>query len=61
MIADLVRNDLGRVCVAGSVRADSLWEVERYASVAQMTSTITGELRSGLDVFDVFAAAFPPG
>ena len=61
MIADLVRNDLGRVCVAGSVRAESLWEVERYASVAQMTSTITGELRSGLDVFDVFAAAFPPG
>ena len=61
MIADLVRNDLGRVCVAGSVRAESLWEVERYASVAQMTSTITGELRTGLDVFDVFAAAFPPG
>ena len=61
MIADLVRNDLGRVCVAGSVRAESLWEVERYASVAQMTSTITGELRSGLDVFDVFAAAVPPG
>ena len=61
MIADLVRNDLGRVCVAGSVRAESLWEIERYASVAQMTSTITGELRSGLDVFDVFAAAFPPG
>jgi para-aminobenzoate synthetase component 1 len=61
MIADLVRNDLGRVCTPGSVRAEALWQIERYASVAQMTSTITGELRAGLDVFDLFAAAFPPG
>ena len=61
MIADLVRNDLGRVCAPGSVRAEALWQIERYASVAQMTSTITGELRAGLDVFDLFAAAFPPG
>jgi para-aminobenzoate synthetase component 1 len=61
MIADLVRNDLGRVCEAGSVRADALWHVERYASVAQMTSTISGVLREGCDVFDLFAAAFPPG
>jgi anthranilate/para-aminobenzoate synthase component I len=61
MIADLVRNDLGRVCAPGSVHAEALWQIERYASVAQMTSTITGELRAGLDVFDLFAAAFPPG
>jgi anthranilate/para-aminobenzoate synthase component I len=61
MITDLARNDLGRVCVPGSVRVDSLFEVERYASVAQMTSTIRGELREGLDVWDALAAAFPPG
>ena len=61
MITDLSRNDLGRVCVAGSVRVDALFEVERYASVAQMTSTIRGELRAGLDVWDALAAAFPPG
>ncbi|MFM7395629.1 MAG: chorismate-binding protein [Gammaproteobacteria bacterium] len=61
MIADLARNDLGRVCVPGSVRAESLFEVERYASVAQMSSTIRGELRAGLDVWDALAAAFPPG
>ena len=61
MIADLARNDLGRVCVPGSVLPTALFEVERYASVAQMTSTIRGELREGLDVWDAFAAAFPPG
>lgn len=61
MIADLARNDLGRVCVPGSVSPAALFEVERYASVAQMTSTIRGELRDGLDVWDAFAAAFPPG
>ena len=61
MIADLARNDLGRVCVPGSVRPTALFEVERYASVAQMTSTVRGELREGLDVWDAFAAAFPPG
>ena len=61
MITDLARNDLGRVCAPGSVRVDSLFEVERYASVAQMTSTIRGELREGLDVWDALAAAFPPG
>lgn len=61
MIADLLRNDLGRVCEPGSVRAARLWEVERYASVAQMTSTIEGRLRDGCDVWDALAAIFPPG
>ncbi|MBM4191899.1 MAG: anthranilate synthase component I family protein [Gammaproteobacteria bacterium] len=61
MIVDLARNDLSRVCVAGSVRAESLFEVERYGRVAQMSSTIRGELREGLDVWDALAAAFPPG
>lgn len=61
MITDLARNDLGRVCLAGSVQVDSLFEIERYASVAQMTSTVRGTLREGLDVWDALAAAFPPG
>jgi anthranilate/para-aminobenzoate synthase component I len=61
MITDLARNDLGRVCEPGSVRVASLFEVERYASVAQMTSTVRGELRAGLDVWNALAAAFPPG
>jgi anthranilate/para-aminobenzoate synthase component I len=61
MITDLARNDLGRVCEPGSIRVASLFEVERYASVAQMTSTVRGELRPRLDVWHALAAAFPPG
>ena len=61
MITDLARNDLGRVCEPGSVGVASLFEVERYASVSQMTSTVRGELRPGLDVWNALAAAFPPG
>lgn len=61
MITDLARNDLGRICVPGTVRVDSLFEVEQYASVAQMTSTICGALREPLDVWDALAATFPPG
>lgn len=61
MITDLARNDLGRVCVPGSVRVDALFGIERYASVAQMTSTVRGDLCPGLDVWDALAAAFPPG
>lgn len=61
MIVDLMRNDMGRVCVAGSVQVRQLCEVTQYASVAQMTSTIAGELQPGRDVWDVLAACFPPG
>jgi para-aminobenzoate synthetase component I len=61
MIVDLMRNDLGRVCVPGSVEVRALCAVETYASVAQMTSTIAGQLRDDADVWDVLAACFPPG
>jgi len=61
MIVDLVRNDLGRVCRTGSVQVPGLREIEAYAQVFQMVSTVTGRLAPGRDALDAVAAAFPPG
>jgi para-aminobenzoate synthetase/4-amino-4-deoxychorismate lyase len=47
MIVDLIRNDLGRLCNYGTVRVENLFEVERYPSLWQMTSSVRGELRPG--------------
>ncbi|HEV2859687.1 MAG TPA: aminodeoxychorismate synthase component I [Pyrinomonadaceae bacterium] len=61
MIVDLLRNDLGRVSEFGSVRAAPLFEVERYPTVFQMTSTVGATLREGTTLEDIFAALFPCG
>jgi para-aminobenzoate synthetase/4-amino-4-deoxychorismate lyase len=61
MIVDLVRNDLGRLCEFGSVRADDLFSVERFPSLWQMTSTVRGTLRSEIGYRDIFRALFPCG
>jgi para-aminobenzoate synthetase component 1 len=61
MIVDLVRNDLGRVCVAGTVVVPELFAIEPYATVFQMVSTVRGRLRPGLDALDAVRAVFPPG
>ncbi len=61
MIVDLMRNDLGRIAEIGSIEVPSLFDVETYPAVFQMTSTVSGRLRNGLRVPDVFAALFPAG
>ncbi|MBI4458966.1 MAG: aminodeoxychorismate synthase component I [Acidobacteria bacterium] len=61
MIVDLLRNDLGRVCELGSVQVESLFAVERYETLFQMTSTVVGTIRSKASWSELFAAIFPSG
>jgi len=61
MIADLLRNDLGRVCRLGSVRASQPALVEEHATLLQMVSVIEGTLDAGRTTADLLRSAFPPG
>ncbi len=61
MIVDVLRNDLGRVCLPGSVRVPRLCRLERTAAVQHLVSTVTGRLAPGRDAFDLLAASFPGG
>jgi para-aminobenzoate synthetase len=61
MIADLVRNDLGRVCALGTVEVPGLMVVESHATVHQMVTVVRGRLRADCDAIDCVRAAFPAG
>ena len=61
MLVDLGRNDLGRVCAAGSVQVDELMVIERYSHVMHIVSNVSGRLLPEYDALDLFAATFPAG
>jgi para-aminobenzoate synthetase component 1 len=61
MIVDLLRNDLSRVCVPGSVEAPVLCGLETFASVHHLVSVVTGQLREGARAADLLKACFPGG
>jgi para-aminobenzoate synthetase component 1 len=61
MIVDLMRNDLARAAVPGSVVVDRLFEVERLATVHHLVSTVTARARDGIGPADLLEATFPPG
>lgn len=61
MIVDLLRNDIGKICEFGSVKAERLFEIETLETVHQMVSYVTGKLRKGTGLTDIITALFPCG
>ena len=61
MIVDLVRNDFGRVCRFGSIDVSALLQIESYATVFQLVSTVRGQLAVPHDALDLVRATFPGG
>jgi para-aminobenzoate synthetase component 1 len=61
MLVDLARNDLGRVCQAGSVTVDALLTLERYSHVTHLVSSVSGQLTPGTDAVSVMQVLFPGG
>ena len=61
MLVDLARNDLGRVCVPGTVEVPDFMRVEHYSHVMHLVSTVSGDVGEAYDALDVFDATFPAG
>jgi anthranilate synthase component I len=61
MLVDLGRNDLGRVCKAGTVEVPEFATIERYSHVMHIVSTVVGQLRDDCSAVDALAATFPAG
>jgi anthranilate synthase component 1 len=61
MLVDLARNDLSKVCVAGTVEVTEFMQVERFSHIMHLVSTVEGDLRPDATSIDVFRATFPAG
>jgi para-aminobenzoate synthetase component 1 len=61
MVVDLVRNDLSKICVQGTVRVDELYGIYSFPQVHHMISTVSGELRPSVSFLDMIRATFPMG
>jgi para-aminobenzoate synthetase component I len=61
MITDLLRNDLGQICEFGSIKVPSLWDLQSYAHVHHLVSTVSGTLRTGISQASALRACFPGG
>lgn len=61
MLVDLARNDLAKVCVAGTVEVTEFLQVERFSHIMHLVSSVEGDLRPGANAVDVFRATFPAG
>jgi len=61
MIVDLLRNDIGRVCQAGSVKVPTIFEIESFPAVHHLVSTVIGKLDNDYHVEDLMRACFPGG
>lgn len=61
MVVDLVRNDLSKICLEGTVRVDELFGIYSFPQVHQMISTVSGELPPGTSLVDCLRASFPMG
>lgn len=61
MLVDLARNDLARVCVAGSVEVTEFMQVERFSHIMHLVSSVEGQLAPDASAIDVFSATFPAG
>ena len=61
MLVDLGRNDLGRVCAAGTVKVVEFFTVERYSHVMHIVSNVTGQLRAGMGSLDALRVSVPAG
>ena len=61
MIVDLLRNDMSRIATPESIQVPAVFTIEKYPTVYQMTSTVTGETMEGVKLSDIFTALFPCG